>query len=226
MEKIDTSIDFEFHRKLNKDKSLDIKTKPVKENIKDIKESLSYKKKAKHIKMIQMYDNILNVFTSIKTPYQITLIGPPLCGKSTFLGYLKMHCISSKNEDFHTISRDDILLKVAETDNYTEAWEKADQNIVNEKLKEKFESLSNSDKNVVIDMTNMTSKGRKSNNDKFKNHYKVAVVLDWDKEILIKRNEDRNLKENKFIPINVIDSMIENYNEPNLSEGFDLIIKL
>ena len=137
-----------------------------------------------------------------------------------------MHCISSKNEDFHTISRDDILLKVAETDNYTEAWEKADQNIVNEKLKEKFESLSNSDKNVVIDMTNMTSKGRKSNNDKFKNHYKVAVVLDWDKEILIKRNEDRNLKENKFIPINVIDSMIENYNEPNLSEGFDLIIKL
>ena len=173
-----------------------------------------------------MYDNILNVFTSIKTPYQITLIGPPLCGKSTFLGYLKMHCISSKNEDFHTISRDDILLKVAETDNYTEAWEKVDQNIVNEKLKEKFESLSNSDKNVVIDMTNMTSKGRKSNNDKFKNHYKVAVVLDWDKEILIKRNEDRNLKENKFIPINVIDSMIENYNEPKLSEGFDLIIKL
>lgn len=46
MEKIDTSIDFELHRKLNKGKPLDIKTKPVKENIKDIKESLSYKKKS------------------------------------------------------------------------------------------------------------------------------------------------------------------------------------
>tara|TARA_B100000497_G_scaffold125678_1_gene162662 strand:+ start:3153 stop:3674 length:522 start_codon:yes stop_codon:yes gene_type:complete len=173
-----------------------------------------------------MYDNILNVFTSIKTPYQITLIGPPLCGKSTFLGYLKMHCISRKNEDFYTISRDDILLKVAGTENYTEAWDKADQNVVNQKLKEKFESLSNSDKNVVIDMTNMTSKGRIKNNDMFKNHYKVAVVLEWNKDELIKRNDIRKEKENKFIPLNVIDSMIKNYTDPNLSEGFDLIIKL
>tara|TARA_B100000767_G_C19720737_1_gene517144 strand:+ start:894 stop:1415 length:522 start_codon:yes stop_codon:yes gene_type:complete len=173
-----------------------------------------------------MYDNILNIFTYINTPYQITLIGPPLCGKSTFLGYLKMHHISNKSEDFHVISRDDILLDVAGTENYTEAWDKADQNVVNEKLKEKFESLSNSDKNVVIDMTNMTSKGRKRNNDMFKNHYKVAVVLEWNKDELIERNDIRKEKKNKFIPLNVIDSMIQNYTDPNLSEGFDLIIKL
>ena len=38
--------------------------------------------------------------------------------------------------------------------------------------------------------------------------------------------EIRNEKENKFIPLNVINSMIQNYTDPNLSEGFDLIIKL
>lgn len=173
-----------------------------------------------------MYDNILNVFTSIKTPYQITLIGPPLCGKSTFIKFLKAHCVSKGHQAFYVISRDDILLDVAGTENYTEAWSKADQNVVNEKLKEKFESLSNSDKNVIIDMTNMTSKGRIKNNDMFKNHYKVAVVLDWDKDELIERNGIRKEKENKFIPLNVIDSMIQNYNDTNLSEGFDLIIKL
>jgi hypothetical protein len=72
----------------------------------------------------------------------------------------------------------------------------------------------------------MTSKGRRLNNDKFVNHYKVAVVLKWDKDELIKRNDIRNKNENKFIPLNVIDSMVSNYINPGLSEGFDLIIKL
>lgn len=173
-----------------------------------------------------MFDNIFNIFNYIKTPYLITLVGPPLCGKSTFIKYFKSHCISKDCEDFYVISRDEILLEVAGTDNYTEAWNLVDQNLVNKKLKEKIDYLSNSNKNAIIDMTNMTSKGRKSNNDKFKNHYKVAVVLDFNKEQLIKRNDERNLNENKFIPLNVIDSMIDNYTDPTLLEGFNLIIKI
>ena len=176
--------------------------------------------------MIKMFDDIFNIFTKIQTPYLITLVGPPLCGKSTFIKFLKAHCVSKGHQAFYVISRDDILLDIAGTDDYTEAWNSVDQNIVNDKLKERFESFSNSDENTIIDMTNMTSKGRVKNNEKFENHYKVAVVLEWDKDELIKRNDIRNENENKFIPLNVINSMIENYTYPNLSEGFDLIIKL
>jgi hypothetical protein len=42
----------------------------------------------------------------------------------------------------------------------------------------------------------------------------------------INRNEKRKLEENKFIPVNVIQSMIENWQEVTSEEGFKTIIKL
>lgn len=173
-----------------------------------------------------MFDERLNIFKFIDSPYVITLIGPPNCGKSTFINYLKSFCIRKRLDHFNVISRDNILLETADTKDYNKAWESVDHNLVNEKLKEKINKLSNEFDNAIIDMTNMTSKGRINNNNKFKNHYKIAIVFEYNKEDIFKRNEERKEKEKKFIPTNVINSMIENYNEPTLSEGYNLIIKI
>lgn len=173
-----------------------------------------------------MYDDILLIFRYVNKPYVITLVGPPNCGKSTFISYFKSVCIRKRLDSFKVISRDDILLEVSDTDDYNKAWNSVDHNLVNSKLNDRFDELSNSSENVIIDMTSMTSKGRKLNNNKFKNHYKIAVVIKYDKEELIKRNEERKIKENKFIPIDVINSMIDSYVSPSLEEGFDLIIRL
>jgi hypothetical protein len=42
----------------------------------------------------------------------------------------------------------------------------------------------------------------------------------------INRNLKRKNEENKFIPLNVIQSMLQNWEEVSLEEGFDQIIKL
>ena len=36
----------------------------------------------------------------------------------------------------------------------------------------------------------------------------------------------RKKEENKFIPVGVIDSMIESYDPPSMDEGYDFIIKI
>lgn len=175
---------------------------------------------------IEMFDDVFKNFDHIKNPYLITLIGPPLCGKSTFIKYFKPHVITSRAASFEVISRDALLLETFGSNDYTEAWKNVDQKEVDKKLKAKIEMLSKSDSNVIIDMTSMSAKGRIRNNNKFPNHYKVGVVLKFDKEELIERNESRNKEENKYIHVGVIDSMIESYEDPSLAEGFDFLIKL
>ena len=59
--------------------------------------------------MLKMFDDIFNIFTKIQTPYLITLVGPPLCGKSTFIKFFKAHCVSKEHQSFYVISRDEIL---------------------------------------------------------------------------------------------------------------------
>lgn len=169
-----------------------------------------------------MFDDKLNIFRSIDKPYLLTLIGPPNCGKSTFITHLKSFSIRKRLDFFHIISRDDIVLSLSGTDDYNKAWEIVDHELVNQELKKRFETLSGLKENVVIDMTNMNRYIRKSNNDMFKDHYKIAIVFNYNKQEILERNESRK---NKKIPIEVIDSMINKYDTPTLEEGFDLIVK-
>jgi predicted kinase len=50
----------------------------------------------------------------LKEPFVIFLVGVPLVGKSTF--------IRENFEGINVISRDEILMEVAGTRDYTEAW--------------------------------------------------------------------------------------------------------
>jgi predicted kinase len=156
----------------------------------------------------------------LKEPFVIFLVGAPLVGKSTF--------IRENFEGINVISRDEILMEVAGTRDYTEAWKNVDQKSVDVLLSERLRDSNKGNINTIIDMTNLTRKSRVGKLNVFsKDFLKVAVVFkNLSDDEFDRRNENRRVNENKFIPIFVIKNMISSYVEPTLTEGFDEIVIL
>lgn len=152
-------------------------------------------------------------------PFVAILIGPPLSGKDTVLRQLDV--------DFRVICRDDILLDVHGSDDYTRAYKEVNQKKVDELLNKSLVDGGNSEDNCIVNMTNMGTKRRKHNLSFFKNHYKVAIIFPIleDKEYE-RRNAKRQEEESKFIPMYVIKRMIGQYQPIAEDEGFDKVISL
>jgi len=152
----------------------------------------------------------------------ILLVGPPLSGKDTYLR-------NNQYDNFIIISRDDILMSLHSNSDYSEAFNLVNQKEVDKLLNQKIQDCIAEKKNVIINMTNLSKKSRNRHLCKFPNidYDKIAIVFpklnlcDY-----INRNDKRKVDENKFIPVNVIQTMIENWQEITLDEGFDSIIKL
>lgn len=154
-------------------------------------------------------------FMKNKKPFVIILSGVPMSGKSTW--------IKNNYPDTLVVSRDNILLEVAKTEDYGYAYKTANHKKVDKMLLNQIITVSNDNKDVIIDMTNLTRKVRMRNlsyfSDKF---YKKAVAFSLlDVEEYEKRNNFRKVNENKYIPMGVLHSMISNYVLPTLDEGFD-----
>lgn len=149
----------------------------------------------------------------------ILLVGTPLAGKSTF--------IRENFPDVKVISRDAILLEVADTDDYNEAWRKASQKKVTAILRKRLATAGKKNENVILDMTHMGSKVRRYNLSFFKDFFKVAIVFPFltDEEVE-RRQEKREQEENKTIPLDVIKRMKDSYQKINESEGFNEVIYL
>lgn len=160
-------------------------------------------------------------FNKIKEPFVLVLIGPPLSGKSTFIRE------NFDDSDIDVISRDAILLDVYGSDNYDEAFKNVNQRDVDIELQNKLLQSSKSNRNVIIDMTNMTSKRRSHNLKNFTEYTKIAVIfpiLEYDE--YNRRNNKRKLEENKFIPEQVLRNMIGSYQPIRENEGFDKVITI
>lgn len=161
-----------------------------------------------------------------KQPYLVLLIGTPLSGKSTFI---REHF---GDEKYTLISRDEILMEVAGTRNYNEAWnilsaKKGGQKPVDKKLKYRLMTLAKAGDNVIIDMTNLTMKGRRKHLAKFPKHFKSAIVFEFlTTEEYIARNEKRESEENKSMTLPIIERMKASYQEITDEEGFDLVVKV
>jgi predicted kinase len=157
-----------------------------------------------------------------ESPYVILLIGPPLSGKTTWINN------NFNRDSFELISRDEIILDLYGTDDYNTAFKNVDQREVDRILVNKLSESSKSKKNVIIDMTHMTSKRRKYNLSFFgKDYYKLAVIFPILKdEEYFERNNKRTLEEKKTIPISVIKGMISTYKPIEKDESFDKIITL
>jgi predicted kinase len=158
----------------------------------------------------------------LKEPWVLTLIGPPLSGKDTWI---------RNNFDMNEVvmvSRDQILLDVYGSDNYDEAFKNVNQKEVDRVLISTIQKASKENKNVIINMTNMTRKRRMYNLDFFGDeYYKVAVIFPiLDEKEYERRNLKRKSEENKFIPLHVLKNMISSYQSISKDEGFDKIVSL
>ena len=166
----------------------------------------------------------LSKFKTLKTPYVIILIGPPLCGKSFF--YNKF--LENIDSDVTLVSRDETVMDVYGSRNYNDAFSNVNQKQVDRALTQSLVDAGKSGKNVIVDMTHMTSKRRKGNLDYFGDEYnKVCVVfpIPSDEE-LIKRNKKRIEEEDKDLPMHIVKRMISQHQPIRENEGFQKIISL
>ena len=157
---------------------------------------------------------------NLKEPFVIILIGPPLSGKTTWI-----------RENFPTtevISRDEIVMELYGSRNYTEAFKSVDQKEVDKVLTQKFIDANKEKKNVIVDMTHMASKRRKQNLNYFTDdYYKLAVIFPiLSDEEYEKRNQKRIEEENKDLPMGIVKSMISSYQPITSDEGFNKVISL
>jgi predicted kinase len=157
---------------------------------------------------------------NLKEPFVIILIGPPLSGKTTWI-----------RENFPTtevISRDEIVMEVYGSRDYTAAFNNVDQKEVDRVLSQRFLDANKEKKNVIVDMTHMASKRRKQNLNYFTNdYYKLGVIFPilTDDEY-VKRNQKRIEEENKDLPMGIVKSMISSYQPITSDEGFNKVISL
>lgn len=156
----------------------------------------------------------------LKEPFVIILVGPPLSGKTTW--------IKNNFPNTEVISRDELVMEVYGSRNYTEAFNKVDQKEVDRRLDAKLKEANEMKKNVIIDMTHMASKRRKQNLDYFSDDYfKLAVIFPiLSDDEYERRNKKRIEEENKDLPMRIVKSMISSYQPIRPDEGFNKVISL
>jgi tRNA uridine 5-carbamoylmethylation protein Kti12 len=166
----------------------------------------------------------LSKFKYLKSPYILILIGTPLSGKSFF--YRKF--ISEVDSNVELISRDEIVMEVHGSRNYTEAFNNVNQKEVDRVLTQKFLDANLAKKNVIVDMTHMASKRRKQNLNYFSNdYYKLGVIFPiLSDDEYERRNQKRIEEENKNIPMGIVKSMISSYQPIGPDEDFNKLITL
>jgi len=152
-------------------------------------------------------DLVPHNISSNDKPIITLLIGPPCSGKSTF----------SSNDT--VLSRDECVMKLATSDDYSKAWNEVNQKEVDELFQSKKKALYDEGNNFTIDMTNMKIKSRKRflQNKKFNYH---AVVFLTSYTELLKRNKERK---NKCLQEYVIENMCKTFQFPFYKEGFSKI---
>jgi predicted kinase len=166
------------------------------------------------------------------------LIGPPAVGKST---WIKRTFADRKP---YVISRDDVVDMVAEEIGvtYNEMFNSREEKVkqankkVDRIVSENIQNARFSGKDIVVDMTNLTTSRRASNSRAIQgveNEYKkIAVLFNFnDKQLLFqtakKRSElIKSLGKNKDISMGVLSSMINSFQEIQSDENFEEVLQV
>lgn len=153
-------------------------------------------------------------------PQLTILVGPPCSRKSTWL--------KENRGDAVVISRDNLVEAVGEKRglNYSEAYrllrenkdiEKAE---VNEILNKTIVDARKEAKDVIVDMTNMSKKGRRKFVNDFPKHNAKCIVFVTGYEALLECNKKRGEETGKIIPPGVVLDMCKRFSLPMYNEGF------
>jgi predicted kinase len=118
-------------------------------------------------------------------------------------------------------------MELAGTNDYNKAFSQVNHKLVDKVLSDRL-SESNNGENVIVDMTNMTSKRRIQTLSYFdNNYYKVAVIFPiLSDEEYETRNKKRISEENKDLPLSIVKRMISSYQTIQKEEGFDKVISI
>ena len=159
----------------------------------------------------------------------VILVGPPCSGKSTFVKEL---IENRPDKNYVVISSDDLIEEYAKENgsSYNEVFSSVGMKPFESKMFKRFHEEVQKGSNLIIDRTNMKVSSRNKFmipclNDKNK-RYKdfTAVVFSQPLDVLFERNKNRNESTDKNIPKVAFYSMIKNYEEPTIEEGFTEII--
>lgn len=156
-------------------------------------------------------------------PQLTVLVGPPCSGKSTW--------INEHAGDTVVISRDALVeaagakrgMNYSDTFKFLNANKDVSNVEVDGLLNQQTLDARNAGVNAVIDMTNMSKKGRRRWIGEFAKYDKKAVVFLTGYEELKKRNAIRAKNTGKFIPDHVLQDMCLRYSMPTYGEGFNSI---
>jgi len=153
-------------------------------------------------------------------PTLTLLIGPPGAGKSS---YIKN---TLKDHNSSIISRDDAVMEIAGTDNYTDAFnilsKTNKQRLVDEHIDRKMSKYVKSEASIIIDMTNMTYGSRKRWVSQTKGDYNIKYTMFLTKfnDIML-RNVTRS---DKTLPIEALISFMSRFQYPLLyNENYNTI---
>ena len=144
------------------------------------------------------------------------LIGPPASGKSTYRDKY------ATNEVI--ISRDDIRDELREKDgiSYNETfYDNVFEKRVNLILQYNISEAIKHRKDMIVDMSNISVSSRRKTMSRIPGIYnRKAVVFQVKYDELVIRMKNRAEKTGKYIPIKILDWMIEQYEEPSEEENF------
>jgi predicted kinase len=148
-------------------------------------------------------------------PILTVMVGIPGAGKST---YRKKHF-----EGAFVASTDDYIESKAVEygTTYNQCFKEQYGNAL-EALKKGLKLAIEQRRDVVYDQTNLTAKKRKAILSQFPSHYERHCVVAATEDIVTDvRNASR--PEGRKIPREIIDTMRQSYQVPQLNEGFDKI---
>lgn len=156
----------------------------------------------------------MNINNPGNKPLYIMLIGISGSGKSTFrYNFIKEH------PDFVVISSDDYIEKKMKKQNltyqqYFSYMSKDEWTDIHNNLKEKTIKAVKENKNIIIDLTNLTITNRLKKTKYIPEYYhKVAIVFHVNLNEAMNRDKTRKITHE--IPYDVVKNMCENFEYPS-----------
>lgn len=166
----------------------------------------------------------MNINNPENKPLYIMLIGISGSGKSIFrYNFIKEH------PDFVVISSDDYIEKEMKKQNltyqqYFSYMSRDEWTDIHENLKEKTIKAVRENKNIIVDLTNLTKNSREKKTKYIPEYYhKVAIVFHVNLSEAINRDKSRKISHE--VPYDVVKSMLDKFEYPD-EPFFDEVINI